>query len=191
MALKKTHDFSFVALLGDPTGGCPGVEEACHLAKQLFDKAVRQYGFEPGQIFFDAAAVPLAKDEPTLAGGRGRTYSALETVKRLKADASVKGTHCLLRIETAASELPGRAIGVCRAYAARAMEHGLDAAFVNPALHYGEEPADRNLLELVNAYIKMDGAPEQTRIAKELMAKFCAENQKSRRPAAAPALSKS
>jgi 5,10-methylenetetrahydrofolate reductase len=191
MSLKKEHDFSFVALLGDPAGGCPGVEEACGPAKQLFDKAVRQYGFDPGQVFFDPVAVPLAKDEPTLAGGRGRTYSAFETLKRLKADASLKGTHCLLRIDVAARELPGRAIGVCRAYAASAMEHGLDAAFVNPALHYGEEPADAGLLELVNAYVNMDGAPEQTRIAKELMAKFCAENQKARRPAAAPALSKS
>jgi hypothetical protein len=71
------------------------------------------------------------------------------------------------------------------------MRHGLDAAFVNPALHYGDEPADPGLLALVEAFAHMDGSPEQTRVAKELMAKFCAETQKPRKPAAAPALAKS
>ena len=190
LALKREHDFNLVALLGDPAGGCPGVDEACDLARRLFDKAVK-HGFEPGQVFFDAAAVPLVKDEPTLAGGRGRTHSAFETIRRLKSDPATKRSHYLLRIDTAAAELPGRAIGVCRAYAASAMEHGLDAGFVNPALHYGDEPADPALLELVNAFVRMDGSPEQTRIAKELMARFCAENQKPRKPAPAPVLSKS
>ena len=104
-------------------------------------------------------SVPLVKDEPTLAGGRGRTYSAFETIRRLRTDSSTHRSHCLLRIDTAAGELPGRAIGVCRAYAAQAMEHGLDAAFVNPALHYGEEPADAGLLALVEAFAHMDGSP--------------------------------
>jgi methylenetetrahydrofolate reductase (NADPH) len=191
MALRKEHDFRFVASLSDPTGGCLGADEACTLARQLFEKAVHQYGFRPNQIFFDPVAVPLIKDEPTLAGGRGRTYSAFETIRRIKTDASMKGAHCLLRIDTAGGELPSRAIGVCRAFATKAMASGLDAAFVNPALHYGEGPADPGLLELVEAFVKMDGSPEQARKAKELMAKFCAETPKPRRPASAPVLSKS
>lgn len=191
MALKKEYDFNFVAVLGEPAGGCPGADEACALAKRLFDRAVNQYGFGPGQLFFDPVAVPLVKDEPTLAGGRGRTHSAFETMRRLRTDPTTKRSHNLLRIDASAGELPGRAIGVCRAYAAKALEYGLDAAFVNPALHYGEEPVDPGLLALVDAYVKMNGSGEQTRIAKELMAKFCAETAKPRRPAAAPVLSKS
>jgi 5,10-methylenetetrahydrofolate reductase len=190
MALRKEHDFNFVAALGEPAGGCPGVDEACAVARQLFDKAVHQYGFHPGQIFFDPVAVPLIKDEPTLAGGRGRTYSVFETIRRLRTGSATHGSHCLLRIDTAGSELPGRAVGVCRAYAAKAMACGLDAGFVNPALHFGDEPADAGLLELVNAYARMDGTPEQTRVAKELMAKFCAATAKPRKPAAAPTSSK-
>ncbi len=191
LSLKKEHDFSFVALLGDPAGGSSGVENACEAAKRLFDQAVHHHGFDPGHIFFDPVSVPLVKDEPTLAGGRGRTYSAFETIRRLRTDSSTHRSHCLLRIDTAAGELPGRAIGVCRAYAAHAMAHGLDAAFVNPALHYGDEPADPGLLALVEAFAHMDGSPDRTRIAKELMAKFCAETQKPRKPAPAPALAKS
>jgi methylenetetrahydrofolate reductase (NADPH) len=191
MSLKREHDFSFVALLGNPSGGCPGVDEACNVAQQLFEKAVHQYGFGPGQIFFDPVALPLIKDEPTLAGGRGRTYSAFEVIRRLRTNTHTQRSHSLLRVDTAAGELPGRAIGVCRAYAAKAIECGLDAAFVNPALHYGQEPADPGLLALVDAYVKMNGSPERARVAKELMAKFCAETPKPRRPAAAPVLSKS
>jgi 5,10-methylenetetrahydrofolate reductase len=190
MSLRKEHNFHFVAALGDPADGCPGVAEACTLARHLFDKAVNQYGFEPGQVFFDAGAVPLAKDEPTLAGGRGRTHSVFETIRQLRTDAQTQRAHRVLRIDTAASELPGRAIGVCRAYAAKAMEHGLDAGFVNPALHYGDDAPDPGLLELVTAYIQMDGTPEHTRVAKELMAKFCAATQKPRRPAPTPAPAK-
>jgi cobalamin-dependent methionine synthase I len=191
LSLKKKHDFNFVALLGDPVGGSSGVDDACEAAQRLFDQAVHHHGFDPGQIFFDPVSVPLVRDEPTLAGGRGRTYSAFETIRRLRTDSSTRRSHCLLRIDTAAGELPGRATGVCRAYAAHAMRHGLDAAFVNPALHYGDEPADPGLLALVEAFAHMDGSPEQTRVAKELMAKFCAETQKPRKPAAAPALAKS
>ncbi len=187
LSLKREHDFSVVALLGDPVGGSAGIEDACEAAKRLLDHAVHHHGFDPGQIFFDPVSVPLVKDEPTLAGGRGRTYSAFETIRRLRTDSSTQRSHCLLRIDTAAGELPGRAIGVCRAYAAQAMAHGLDAAFVNPALHYGEEPADPGLLALVEAFAHMDGSPERTRVAKELMAKFCAETQKPRKPAPAPA----
>jgi 5,10-methylenetetrahydrofolate reductase len=202
MSLKKEHDFNFVVSLGEPGNGCPGVDEACQLAQQLFHQAVHHHGFGPGQIFFDPGAVPLIKDEPgsptrnsalgsptTLAGGRGHTYSAFETIRRLRTDSHTQRSHSLLRIEAAAGELPGRAIGICRAYAAKAMEYGLDAAFVNPALHFGEEPADAELLALVDAYAKMDGTPERARLAKELMAKFCTQTQKPRRPA--PALSKS
>ncbi|MBM4025099.1 MAG: hypothetical protein FJ280_06765 [Planctomycetes bacterium] len=243
MSLKKEHDFSFVALLGDPVAGCPGADEACRLARHLLDQAVHQYAFGPGQIFFDPVAVPLIKDEPgssvpiaevrdggpspmqksaagspmTLAGGRagfpnarhrvwegspnakccvgapepGHTFSAFETIRRLRTDSHTQRSHSLLRIDTAAGELPGRALGVCRAYAAKAMEYGLDAAFVNPALHYGQEPADAGLLALVDAYVKMDGSPERARVVRESMAKFCAQTQKPRRPAPAPVSSKS
>jgi len=39
---------------------------------------------------------------------------------------------------------------------------------------------------LVEAFVHMDGAPERTRVAKELMAKFCAETQKPRWPSRRP-----
>jgi hypothetical protein len=57
---------------------------------------------------------------------------------------------------------------------AKAMEYGLDAGIVNTAHRYGLTPPDPELLELVDAYIKLDGMTK----AMELMSKFCAENRK-------------
>jgi hypothetical protein len=36
--------------------------------------------------------------------------------------------------------LPGRRIGIARAYVAKAMEYGLDAGIVNVAHRFGEKP---------------------------------------------------
>jgi hypothetical protein len=59
------------------------------------------------------------------------------------------------------------------------MEYGLDAAIVNVAHHYGQIPPAPELLELVDAYAKMDGSADKMNRAVELMSKFCKE---SRRP---------
>jgi hypothetical protein len=190
MALRRQHDFGLLALVGAEAVGCSGVDEAFDLARRCFDKAVGRYGFAGSQVFFDAVAVPLMKDDAIQPSGRSRTYIALRVMQRIKADRSMGGAHRLLRIGEAAIGLPGRAVGVCRAYVAKAMEHGMDSAFMNPASHFGESPADPKLLELVGAYAEMDGSPEKADQAKERMAKFCEETQKPRRPAPTPALTK-
>ena len=58
------------------------------------------------------------------------------------------------------------------------MEYGLDAAIVNVAHKFGlVEPAPE-LVELVDAYAKMDGSAERMNKAMELMSKYCHENRK-------------
>ncbi len=183
LPLKKQYDFAFVGLLVSeqaPTssGGSHSVDELYSLAKQIFEKAVGQYGFKPGQIFFDTTVFPLAIDVPMEPNVPGYTYRAFETIKRIKSDPKMKGVHCSLGVSNCARDLPGRKVGVCRAYAAKAMEYGLDAGIVATAHHYGLSEADAELLELVDAYAKMDGSAEKTNRATELMAKFCQETKK-------------
>jgi len=91
----------------------------------------------------------------------------------------MNGVHFIAGISNCVRDLPARKIGVCRAYLAKAMEYGLDAAIVNVAHHYGEVDPDPDLLELVNAYAQTDGSPENLDKAMTLMAKFC---QQSRKP---------
>ncbi len=184
LSLKKHFDFAFVGLLLSeeaPTGpgGSHSVEELYSLAKQIFKKAVGEYGFAPGEIFFDSTVFPLAIDMPMEPGVPGYTYRAFETIRKIKSDAEMRGVHYLLGISNCVRDLPGRKIGVCRAYVAKAMEYGLDSGIVNVAHHYGlVEPAP-DLLELVDAYAKMDGSAERTNKAMALMAKFCRESRKS------------
>jgi len=58
------------------------------------------------------------------------------------------------------------------------MEYGLDSAIVNVSHHYGSVEPAPEMLELVDAYAKMDGSAEKTGKAMELMARFCRESRK-------------
>ena len=183
LPLKKDFDFAFIGLLVSeeaPTGagGSHSVAQLYSLAKQIFEKAVGQYGFKPGEIFFDSTVFPLAIDMPMEPGVPGYTYRTFETIKRIKSDRKLKGVHCSLGISNCVRDLPGRKIGLCRAYLAKAMEYGLDAAIVNVAHHYGLVEPPPELLELVDAYAKMDGSTEKMNKAMMLMGKFCRDNRK-------------
>jgi 5-methyltetrahydrofolate corrinoid/iron sulfur protein methyltransferase len=183
LPLKKEYDYAFIGLLiteEKPTGpgGSYSVPELCYLAQRIFDKAVGQFGFKPSEIFLDSTVFPIAIDMPMEPGVPGYTYRAFKTVRKIKGDIKMKGVHCSLGISNSVRDLPGRRIGVCRAYLAKAMEYGLDAGIVNVAHHYGQVPPDPDLLELVDAYAKMDGSAEATNRAMTLMAKFCRENRK-------------
>jgi cobalamin-dependent methionine synthase I len=159
-------------------GGSHSVDELYALAVQIFEEAVGKYGFKPGEIFFDSTVFPLAIDMPMEPGVSGYTYRAFETIKKIKSETKMKGVHCSLGISNSCRDLPGRKIGVCRAYLAKAMEYGLDAAIVNIAHHYGRVDPAGDLLKLVDAYAKMDGSSERMNEAMMLMSKFCQENRK-------------
>ncbi len=59
------------------------------------------------------------------------------------------------------------------------MEYGLDAGIANTAHQYGTVEAPAELLELVDAYAKLDGSMEKTGKAMELIAQFCRDNRKA------------
>jgi 5,10-methylenetetrahydrofolate reductase len=183
LPLKKKYNFAFIGLLvseeaATGPGGSHSVDELYTLAKQLYDKAVGNYGFKPGEIFFDSTVFPLAIDMPMEPDVPGYTYRAFETIRKIKNDPKLKGVHCSLGVSNCVRDLPGRRIGVCRAYVAKAMEYGLDAGIVNTAHHYGTVEPDPELLELVDAFAKMDGSAEELNKAMELMGKFCRDNRK-------------
>ena len=177
MPLKKTYDFAFIGLLvseDKPTGpgGSHSVDELYGLAKEIFEKAMT-YGFKPGEIFFDATVFPISIDMPMEPGVPGYTYRAFETVKKIKNDPQMKDCHFSFGVSNCCRDLPGRRIGICRAYVEKAMEYGLDAGIVNVAHRYGEKPADPELVKLIDAYAKLDGNMESLTVAMDLMGKFC------------------
>ena len=183
LPLKNDFEFSFVGLLvseekATGPGGSHSVDELCGLARRLYEAAVGTHGFKPEQIFFDSTVFPLAIDMPMEPGVPGYTYRTFETIRKIKGDPQMKGVHCSLGISNSVRDLPARRIGVCRAYVAKAMVYGLDAGIVNSAHKYGSVEPAPELLELVDAYAQLDGSPDRTTKAMELMGKFCQENRK-------------
>lgn len=183
LPLRKSYDYGFIGLLVTEeqalrSGGSNSAEELYTVAKTLLNKA-KKHGFKPGEIFFDSTVVPLVIDVPMEPGVPGYTYRAFETMKKIKSDPRMKGVHCSLSVSNSVRDLPGRKIGVCRAYAAKAAEYGLDAGIVNTAHRYDFSQADPDLLALVDAYAKMDGSPEKKAKAMDLMGKFRSENRKA------------
>ena len=182
LPLKKDFDYAFVGLLfteehRDVPGGLHSVEELHVMARQIFDKAVGEYGFKADEIYFDSTVFPLAIDMPMRPGTPGYTYRAFETIKKITSDPAMQGVHCSLGVSNCARDLPARKVGICRAYVAKAMEYGLDAGIVNTAHHFGEGEAAPELLELVDAYAKMDGSPEPMMQAMNLMGQFCRDSR--------------
>ena len=182
-ALRKQHEFCMSYPLGDNGSSDSDnhqsyIDNTFDKVQKVLNKAVTEYGFKPEQIFFDAGAAALVKDLPEEPGIANQTYKAFRVMKRIKGDSATKKCHCLLNTNLAMFGVPARSVGVCRAYVARAMEYGLDAAFVDVTRHYGESPADPKLLELVDAYVEMDGSPEKRANAEKLMSDFTAGAKK-------------
>ncbi|MHC4271471.1 MAG: dihydropteroate synthase, partial [Planctomycetota bacterium] len=128
LGLKKEFDFAFIGLLVGETkpsgpGGSHSVDELYDFASQLFEAAVDKHGFKPEEIFFDSTVFPLAIDMPMEPNVPGYTYRAFETIKKIKKTPIMKGVHCSLGVSNAVRDLPGRRVGVCRAYLAKAMEY--------------------------------------------------------------------
>jgi cobalamin-dependent methionine synthase I len=178
LPLKKDYDYAFVGLLMSASDRSHSIDELYSLAKQIFSEAVGKYGFKPQEIFFDSTVFPLAIDMPMEPGEPSYTYKTFETIKKIKSDPQMHGVHFIGGISNCARDLPARKIGVCRAYVAKAAEYGLDAAIVNPGHRFGQAEPNPQLLELVDAYAKMDGSPEKMNNAMMLMAKFCQESRK-------------
>ena len=94
-------------------------------------------------------------------------------IRKIMEDPEMKGVHTSLGISNCVKDLPGRKIGVCRAYLAKAQEYGLDGAIVNVMHDYGLKPAPPELMTLVEAFARQDGSAETTQRAMELMGEFC------------------
>jgi len=186
LTFKKQHDFSMIYPLdNNPSDGDNHqayIDNAFDKAQKVLSKAVSEYRFMPEQIFFDAGAAPIVKDMPEKPGVAGQTYKAFRIIRSIKHNSATKKCHCLLNTNLAMFGVTSRAVGVCRAYVERALEYGLDAAFADVTRHYGESPADPKLIEMIDAFIDMDGSPEKRANAEKAISAFTAGAKKKPPP---------
>ncbi|MBN1844122.1 MAG: methylenetetrahydrofolate reductase C-terminal domain-containing protein [Sedimentisphaerales bacterium] len=184
LPLRARHPFKFIGLLVDEkssgSDGAYAADDLHAMARRIYHRAVEHHGFAPDDILFDSTVFPLAIDMPMTPNTPGYTYRAFEAIRRIMQDPEMAGVHTSLGISNCVRDLPARSIGVCRAYLAKAMEYGLDAAIVNVTHDYGLKPVAPDLLELVDAFARQDGAPPRTQKAMEAMGQFCRLNRKAR-----------
>ncbi|MCD4830419.1 MAG: methylenetetrahydrofolate reductase C-terminal domain-containing protein [Anaerohalosphaeraceae bacterium] len=180
MPLKKSFDFKFIGMLiGEGTETqAESVEDLYGLAKTICLAATEKYGFKAEEIFFDSTVFPLAIDMPMQPGAKSYTYRTFNTIKKIKTDDLLKNCHFSLGVTNSVRDLPGRKIGVARAYVEVAMRYGLDAGIVNVSHQFGVKPAAPELVKLVEAFADMDGSDEKMNEAMVLMGQFCSTNRK-------------
>jgi len=185
LPLRKKYNFKVIGLLVDDkqsgADGAYGMDDLYNMARKIFDAATGKYGFKPGDLFFDSTVFPLAIDIPMIPDTPGYTYRAFEAIRKIMTDPAMKGVHTSLGISNSVKDLPGRQVGVCRAYLAKAQEYGLDAAIVNVVHDYGLKPVADDLLEMVDAFAKQNGSAETNQKAMDLMGEFCRANKKTKR----------
>lgn len=181
--LRNGAPYKFIGLLVDNAssgseGSYYGIDQLHGMARTMFRAAVNDFGFKPGDIFFDSTVFPLAIDMPLTPDVPGYTYRTFETVRRIKNDPGLKGVHQSLGITNAVRDLPGRKTGVCRAYLATAQEYGLDAAIVNVTHDYGKRPPAPELMDFVRVFAEQDGSAAAAERVVEVMLRFCQANRK-------------
>ncbi|KPK74795.1 MAG: hypothetical protein AMJ79_13170 [Phycisphaerae bacterium SM23_30] len=182
LPLRKEYPFKVIGLLVDDkktdAGGVHSVDQLYAMALKIFTAAAVQYGFKPEDLFFDTTVFPLAIDMPMTPHLPGYTYRTFEAVRRIMNDPNMKGVHTVLGISNCAKDLPGRKVGICRAYLAVAQRYGLDAAIVDVKHQYGQKPAAAELLQLVEAFARQDGSEAANQQAVKLMTEFCRTHRK-------------
>jgi len=175
--LRKEYDFGIVVVL---EADDRSVEGLWRRAGEIFDKATGEHGFRAGDIYFEVNAPAVAGDLDEAEGEPGGIYVSFETMKKIKGDKRLKGCHCLMRPSLAAMKLP-RSIGLLRAYIAKAMEYGLDTAFVDVSRRFGQVAADAGLVELIDAFAKKDGTAQNKEKAQAMLDEFCRKNARKKK----------
>ncbi|RKY09287.1 MAG: hypothetical protein DRP66_02610 [Planctomycetota bacterium] len=176
-ALKREYDFGVVVALDSDGDSVEGLHSQ---AGDIFDRATGEYGFKADDVYFEVNATAVAKDLDEAAGAPGGIYVSFETMKKIKKDKRLKGCHCAMRPSLVAMKLP-RSIGVLRAYIAKAMEYGLDTAFVDVSRRFGHVDADPGLVELIDAFAKKNGTAKNKEKAQAMLDEFCSKNAKKKK----------
>ena len=175
---RKEFAFKVIGMLSPETpSGVTPWQEIHEMAVKIFDNSISN-GFAADDIYYDTMVFPLAIDMPMMPGDTGYTYNTMQAIKAIMSDEKMKGVHTSIGLSNSVQNLPGRKIGVCRAYMHVARQYGLDGAIVNMFHDYENSEVDQELVELVEVFAALDGSAEKTDNAMMVMADFCQKCRK-------------
>ncbi len=171
---RKDYPFKVIGMLSPEVPmGVTRWQDIHAMAVEIFDMAIEN-GFVADDIYYDTMVFPLAIDMPMMPGDTGYTYNTMQAIQAIMTDQKLKGVHTSIGLSNCVQNLPGRKLGVCRAYLEVARKYGLDGAIVNIFHDYGNgQPADPELVELVEIFAALDGSDQNTDRAMMTMAEFC------------------
>ena len=170
---RSEFDFKIIGMLSPEVPmGVTLWQDIYAMAQEIFDKAIAN-GFSADDIYYDTMVFPLAIDMPMMPGDTGYTFNTMQAIKAIMTDEKMKGVHTSIGLSNCVQNLPGRKLGVCRAYLEVARKYGLDGAIINVFHEYDSKPADSSLIELVEIFAALDGSAENTDKAMMTMAEFC------------------
>jgi 5-methyltetrahydrofolate--homocysteine methyltransferase len=146
MALAKKYNAAVLVLTIDENGMAKTLDRKLEIAKRIYDIAIREYDFYPGDIVFDPLTFTLATGEEEYQESAVHTLEAIKQIKQTCP--GVLTSLGLSNVSFGLKSAARQAINSVMLY--HAVQYGLDMAIVNPAgiKPYTEISAEeRNLIE--------------------------------------------
>jgi len=175
-ALRKDYAFKVMHRLPADTSA----QNTCQYADKTFDTMLG-CNFCPDDIFFEIHVTPLMNDVVEQAQQASRTCESFFAVRKIMQDRKMKGVHTALGVADSARKVPGRSVGICRAYIASAQKYGLDTVMADTTRDFGIVPAAPDLVALVDAFARQDGSESARQKAQQMIDDFCKANQKAKK----------
>jgi len=157
LELRQRYPFKVVAMLHQRVdkNGLPqrvdSVEEIVELAHYLFG-LLKSVGCKAEDVFFDTAVAPIATDFEAK-----HTYQTMQGIRAISQDAGLRGSHTLIGLTNCSHMMPNRT-AINRAYLHVAMEHGLNAAVLDPRVDYGAKEPGKQILSIIRELAANDGS---------------------------------
>lgn len=128
-SLAKKYGAAVICLTIDEKGMAKTSDRKLEVAQKIFDIAVKEYGFSPEDLVFDALTFTLATGDPEFANSAVET---LEGIKKIKS--ALPGVLTSLGVSNISFGLAPNARAVINSVMLyHAVQAGLDMAIVNPA----------------------------------------------------------
>ncbi len=144
LGLARKYNAAVIALTIDEQGMAKTAERKLEVARRIFDIAVNEFGFKPGDLVFDALTFTLATGDPEFGQSAVETLEGIRLIKK-----ELPGVLTSLGVSNVSFGLSAGARAVLNSVMLyHAVQAGLDMAIVNPAhiTPYGEIAEDARTL---------------------------------------------
>ena len=129
LGLARKYNAAVIALTIDEQGMAKTAERKLEVARRIYDIAVNEFGFKPGDLVFDDLTFTLATGDPEFGQSAVETLEGIRLIKK-----ELPGVLTSLGVSNVSFGLSANARAVLNSVMLyHAVQAGLDMAIVNPA----------------------------------------------------------